>query len=88
MYVLGFPSGAERKNSWTIAEWAGELTPDGTQRLLNFSSWDADAVRDDLRGYVLDALGDPSGVVVADETGFVKKDVIRYLRGIHLTGLA
>jgi SRSO17 transposase len=43
------------------------------QRLLNFYSWDADAVRDDLRGYVLDALSDPSGVMVADETGFLKK---------------
>jgi len=73
MYVLGLLSGAERKNSWTIAEQAGDLTPDGMQRLLNFYSWDADAVRDDLRGYVLDALGDPSGVMVADETGFVKK---------------
>jgi SRSO17 transposase len=52
---------------------SGDLTPDGMQRLLNFSSWDADAVRDDLRGYVLDQLGDPSGVMVADETGFLKK---------------
>jgi SRSO17 transposase len=73
MYVLGLLSGAERKNSWTLAEAAGDLTPDGMQRLLNFYSWDADAVRDDLRGYVLDQLGDPSGVMVADETGFVKK---------------
>jgi SRSO17 transposase len=73
MYVLGLLSGAERKNSWTIAEAAGDLTPDGMQRLLNFYFWDADAVRDDLRGYVLDQLGDPSGVMVADETGFLKK---------------
>jgi SRSO17 transposase len=73
MYVLGLLSGAERKNSWTIAEAAGDLTPDGMQRLLNFYSWDADAVRDDLRGYVLNHLGDPSGVMVADETGFLKK---------------
>lgn len=73
MYVLGLLSGAERKNSWTIAEQAGDLTPDGMQRLLNFYSWDADAVRDDLRGYVLDQLGDRSGVMVADETGFLKK---------------
>jgi SRSO17 transposase len=72
-YVLGLLSGAERKNSWTIAEQAGELSPDGMQRLLNFYRWDADAVRDDLRGYVLDHLGDPAGVVVADETGFLKK---------------
>ena len=66
-------SGAERKNSWTIAEAAGDLTPDGMQRLLNFYSWDADTVRDVLRGYVLNHLGDTDGVLVADETGFLKK---------------
>lgn len=74
-YVLGLLSGAERKNSWTIAEQAGDLSPDGMQRLLNFYRWDADAVRDDLRSYVLDALADPAGVVVADETGFLKKGI-------------
>ncbi|WP_435887330.1 IS701 family transposase [Streptomyces antimycoticus] len=73
IYVLGLLSGAERKNSWTLAEQAGDLTPDGMQRLLNFYRWDADAVRDDLRAYVLDHLGDPSGIAVADETGFLKK---------------
>jgi SRSO17 transposase len=73
MYVLGLLSGAERKNSWTLAEQAGDLTPDGMQRLLNCYRWDADAVRDELRGYVLEHLGDRSGVVVADETGFLKK---------------
>jgi SRSO17 transposase len=65
--------GAQLKNSWTIAEQAGDTSPDGTQRLLNFSAWDADQVRDDSRGYVLDRLGDPAGVVVADETGFLEK---------------
>ena len=73
LYLLGLLSGAERKNSWTIAEQAGDLSPDGMQRLLNFYAWDADTVRDDLRDYVLDRLGDPAGVVVADETGFLKK---------------
>ncbi|WP_443667746.1 IS701 family transposase [Kibdelosporangium philippinense] len=73
MYLLGLLSAAERKNSWTIAEQAGDLTPDGMQRLLNFYRWDAEAVRDDLRSYVLDTLADPSGVVVGDETGFLKK---------------
>ncbi|MGQ0773138.1 MAG: IS701 family transposase [Pseudonocardiales bacterium] len=73
MYLLGLLSDTERKNSWSIAEAAGDLTPDGMQRLLNFYSWDADAVRDDLRGYVLNWLSGPSGVLVADETGFVKK---------------
>jgi SRSO17 transposase len=59
----------------TIAEQAGELSPDGMQRLLNFYRWDADAVRDDLRGYVLDHLADPGEFVVADETGFLKKGI-------------
>ncbi len=73
MYVLGLLSGAERKNSWTLAEQAGDLTPDGMQRLLNFYRWDAGKVRDDLRSYVLEHLADRSGVFVADETGFLKK---------------
>jgi SRSO17 transposase len=73
LYLLGLLSGAERKNSWTIAEQAGDLSPDGMQRLLNFYSWDADVVRDDLRGYVLEHLTHPAGVFVADETGFLKK---------------
>jgi SRSO17 transposase len=73
LYLLGLLSGAERKNSWVIAEQAGDASPDGMQRLLNFYAWDADAVRDELRDYVLDRLGDSSGVVVADETGFLKK---------------
>lgn len=75
MYLLGLLSGAERKNSWTLAELAGDERPDGMQRLLNFYSWDADLVRDDLRGRVLERLADPSGVFVADETGFLKKGV-------------
>jgi SRSO17 transposase len=73
LYLLGLLSGAERKNSWSIAEQAGDLTPDGMQRLLNFYRWEADTVRDGMRGYVLRHLGDPAGVVVADETGFLKK---------------
>lgn len=75
MYVLGLLSGAERKNSWTLAEKAGDLAPDGMQRLLNFYRWDAEAARDDVRSYVLAHLGDPGGVVVADETGFLKKGI-------------
>jgi SRSO17 transposase len=59
LYVLGLLSGAERKNSWTIADQAGDLAPDGMQRLLNFYRWDADAVRDDLRGYVLWTISMP-----------------------------
>jgi SRSO17 transposase len=71
---LRCPLGAvERKNGWQLAEAAGEATPDGMQRLLAAANWDADAVRDDLRAFVVEHLGDPDAVLVVDETGFVKK---------------
>src|ERR671926_102537 len=54
-------------------EQIGERTPDGVQRLLRTARWDADAVRDDLRAYVIEHLGDPQAVLVIDETGFLKK---------------
>ena len=72
-YLLGLLSRSERKNGWTIAEFAGDATPDGMQRLLNFYSWSAGAVRDDLRDYVTAAMGDATGVLVPAETGFLKK---------------
>jgi SRSO17 transposase len=64
----------ERKNGWQLAEAIGEAGPQGVQRLLNAAAWDADGVRDDLRAYVVDHLGDvATGVLVVDETGFLKK---------------
>ncbi len=72
-YVGGLLASLERKNSWTLAERAGEAVPDGMQRLLMSADWDADAVRDDVRGYVVEHLGDAAGVLVVDETGFLKK---------------
>ena len=72
-YVRGLLAPLERKNSWTLAEEAGESIPDGMQRLLMSADWDADDVRDDVRDYVVEHLGDPSGVLVVDETGFLKK---------------
>ena len=74
-YVRGLLAPVERKNSWTLAERAGEPGPDGMQRLLAAADWDADAVRDDLRGYVIEHLGDPGAVLVVDETGFLKKGI-------------
>jgi SRSO17 transposase len=71
--VLGLLSALPRKNCWTIAEQAGDATPDGMQHLLARARWDADAVRDDLRGYVTEYLGDPDAVLVVDETGDLKK---------------
>lgn len=72
-YLLGLLSGAERKNSWQLAEFAGDASPDGMQRLLNFSPWDEDAARDALGRYVVAAMGDPAAVLAVDETGFLKK---------------
>ena len=72
-YLKGLVSPIERKNGWQLAEQAGDLTPDGVQRLLATYDWDADLVRDDLRRYVVEHLGDPEGVLVIDETGFIKK---------------
>ena len=72
-YVAGLVAGLERKNGWTLAEQAGEVSPDGMQRLLRWADWDVDGVRDDVRDYVIEQLGDAGGVLVADETGFLKK---------------
>lgn len=72
-YLKGLVSPVERKNGWQLAEQAGDLTPDGVQRLLASYDWDADLVRDDLRDYVVEHLGDSQGVLVIDETGFIKK---------------
>jgi SRSO17 transposase len=72
-YLLGLLSRTERKNGWTFAELAGDATPDGMQRLLNFYSWSAGDVRDDLREYVAAELGDRGGVLIPDETRFLKK---------------
>ena len=72
-YLRGLLSDAERKNGWQLAEQAGYRQPRAIQRVLDRAVWDADAIRDDLRAYVVDALGDPAGVLVVDETGFLKQ---------------
>ena len=72
-YLKGLLSPVERKNGWQLAEQAGDATPYGVQRLLSTYRWDADLVRDDLVGYVVEHLGDANGVLVVDETGFLKK---------------
>jgi SRSO17 transposase len=80
-YVRGLLSPAERKNSWQLAEVSGAATPYGFQHLLGRADWDPDAVRDELRRYVVQPLGDPEAVLVIDETGFLKK-------GRHSAGVA
>jgi SRSO17 transposase len=72
-YVRGLLGPVERKNGWQLAEHAGHQHPRTIQRVLDRSAWDADAVRDDLCEQVIAALGDEDGVLVVDETGFVKK---------------
>jgi SRSO17 transposase len=72
-YLRGLLSAVERKNSWQVAEEVGDATPYGVQHLLGRATWDAEAVRDDLRAYVVEHLGDKRAVLIVDETGFVKK---------------
>jgi hypothetical protein len=74
-YVRGLLAPLAGKNGWTLAEAAGEATPDGMQRLLNAATWDADGIRDGLRAYAVEHLGERAGVLVVDETGFLKKGV-------------
>ena len=72
-YLRGLLSPLERKNGWQLAEAVGDATPDGVQDFLARMRWDAEAVRDDLRAYVAEHLGDPEAVLVLDETGFLTK---------------
>src|SRR5215472_4476957 len=70
-YVSGLVAGLERKNGWTLAEWAGEASPDGMQRLLRRADWDVDGVRDDLLGYVVEQLDNQNGVLIADDNSYI-----------------
>jgi SRSO17 transposase len=72
-YLRGLLGSAERKNSWQLAEAAGESSPYGVQHLLGRANWDADLVRDELREYVVEHLGGEGAILVVDETGFLKK---------------
>jgi SRSO17 transposase len=72
-YLQGLLASVERKNGWQMAEELGEANAHGVQRLLEEADWDEEAVRDELRTYVIEQLGEPGGMLVVDETGFVKK---------------
>ncbi len=80
-FLDGLLSGVERKTGWLLAEQAGLDRPYRMQSLLGRSHWDAEALRDRMRAYVIEALGDADGVLVVDETGFLKK-------GEHSVGVA
>ena len=79
-FVTGLLADIEVKTCWQLAEQAGHARPDAMQRLLSRATWDADAVRDDLRALIVDRLGEPDGVLVVDETGDLKK-------GVHTVGV-
>ena len=72
-YLQGILSDTSRKNGWQLAEHAREARPDGMQRLLSHAVWDTDGVRDDLRAYALEQLGNESAILVIDESGFPKR---------------
>ncbi|WP_420710855.1 IS701 family transposase [Streptomyces sp. NRRL S-118] len=72
-YVRGLLAPVARKNSWQLAEQAGHSTPDGLQHLLAGAKWESDEVRDDVQKYVADKLGEDGGVLIIDDTGFIKK---------------
>ena len=72
-YLKALCGDAERKNAWQVAEYLGEPDPTGVQHLLGRASWDADGLRDELSRYARDHLHDARGVLVIDETGFLKK---------------
>ncbi|WP_155252928.1 IS701 family transposase [Salinispora arenicola] len=74
-FVEGLLSETERKTCWSLAERAGHGDPQAMQRLLRTAMWDPDAVRDDLREWLIEQLGHPDAVLVTDETGFLKKGV-------------
>jgi SRSO17 transposase len=72
-YIRGLLGPVGRKNGWQLVEFAGHQTPDRLQRLLNGARWNADELRDDLQHYVAERLGEPDGILVLDDTGFLKK---------------
>jgi SRSO17 transposase len=81
LYLEALLSGAQRKNGWQLAEQIGDARPWRTQRVLSHVQWDEDAARDICRDYVIEHIGSPDGVLVVDETGFLKK-------GTHSAGVA
>lgn len=72
-YLQALLSPIERKNGWQVAEGLGHQTPYKVQHLLGRSRWEADLLRDELQRYVREHLGEEHGVLILDETGFLKK---------------
>ena len=80
-FLDGLSSGVERKTGWLMAEQSGAERPHPMQSLLGRSQWEADRLRDEVRDYVVETLGDQDGVLIVDETRFLKK-------GEHSAGVA
>jgi SRSO17 transposase len=72
-YLVGLLGPVQRKNAWQVAEQIGDADHYGVQYLMGRADWDPEAVRDDLRVYVVEQIGDPAAVLILDETGFLKK---------------
>jgi SRSO17 transposase len=87
-FLLGLLSDVDTRTCWQLAEQSGDATPHRMQRLLGEAVWDADAVRDDVRGYVIDQLGDPGAVLIIDDTGDLKKGTHSVGVQRHYTGTA
>jgi SRSO17 transposase len=87
-FVLGLLADLPRRNCWSIAEQAGDASPDGMQHLLARAVWDTDGVRDDLREFAVEHLGDPAAVLAVDETGDVKKGIATVGTQCQYTGTA
>ena len=85
-FLGGLLAPVERKNGWQLAEVLGERGPHGVQRLLAEADWDQEAVRDELRDYVLAHLGEEAGILVVDETGFLKKGKKSAAAGPNING--
>jgi SRSO17 transposase len=75
-YLRCLLSDVERKNGWQMAERLGDANPFAVQHLLGRAVWDAEAVRDELVRYLTEHVGDPDGVLIVDETGFLKKGTL------------
>jgi SRSO17 transposase len=72
LFMLGLLSDVDTRSCWQLAEQVGDRTPHRMQRLLGEAVWEADKVRDDVRRYVVDELGDPGAVLILDDTGDLK----------------
>jgi SRSO17 transposase len=87
-FLDGLLGNEPRKTGWMRAEAAGDPGPWRQQAILGRGQWEADALRDIVRDYALETLGDKDGVLVIDETGFLKQGKASCGVGRQYTGSA